>query len=135
MSKAILEQIREGPIASDSVEELESVVKEFPEDPELLKLFADLLAAMGNGEPAAQHYHKASEIFLGVGQLLHAVTAKMLEWRFDRPSRKTLLRFLSSVGVHPHDESPTNKFLQSLWPAELKALFSQFGCHRFPSGH
>ena len=134
MSKAILEQIREGPIASDSVEALESVVKEFPEDPELLKLFADFLAAMGSGESAAQHYGKASEIFLGVGRLLHAVVAKMLEWRYDRPSRKTLLHFLSSIGVHPHDESPVNKFLQSLWPAELKALFSQFSCHRFPSG-
>jgi hypothetical protein len=134
MSNAILEQIREGPFASDSAEALESVVKEFPEDPELLKLFADFLAAMGSGESAAQHYSKASEIFLGVGRLLHAVVAKMLEWRYDRPSRKTLLRFLSSVGVHPHDESPVNKFLQSLWPAELKALFSQFSCHRFPSG-
>jgi len=62
------------------------------------------------------------------------MVAKMLEWRLDRPSRKTLLRFLSAVSVHPHDENPVNRFLQSLLPAELMALFSQFSCHRFPSG-
>jgi len=135
MSKAtILEHILEGPILSDSVEEFGSVVKEFPEDPELLKLFADFLTAKGKKPSAAQHYSKASEIFLGSGRLLHAVVAKMLEWRIDRPPRKTLLRFLSAISVHPHDESPVNRFLQSLVPAELQALFSQFNCDRFPSG-
>jgi len=134
MSKAILEHILEGPIVSDSVEEFGSVVKEFPEDPELLKLFADFLTAKGQGPSAAQHYSKASEIFLGSGRLLHAVVAKMLEWRIDRPPRKTRLRFLSAISVHPHDESPVNRFLQSLLSAELQALFSQFSCNRFPSG-
>jgi len=134
MSKAILERILDGPIASDSVEEFGSVLKEFPEDPELLKLFADFLTAKGKGPSAAQHYSKAAEIFLNSGRLLHAVVAKMLEWRIDRPPRKTLLRFLSAISVHPHDESPVNRFLQSLLSAELHALFSQFSCNRFPSG-
>ena len=134
MSKTILEHILDGSIVLDSVEAFGSVVEEFPENPELLKLFADFLTAKGKGSPAAQHYSRASEIFLGSGRLLHAVVAKMLEWRFDRPSRETLLRFLSAVSVHPHDESPVNRFLQSLLPAELMALFSQFSCHRFPSG-
>ena len=81
--KAILEHILEGPIVGDSVEAFGSVVKEFPEDPELLKLFADFLTAKGKGPSAAQHYSKASEIFLGSGWLLHAVVAKMLEWRIE----------------------------------------------------
>jgi CRP-like cAMP-binding protein len=134
MSKTILEHILDGAIVIDSGEAFASVVKEFPEHPELLKLFADFLTATGKGPSAAQHYSKASEIFLGSGRLLHAVVAKMLEWRFDRPCREALLRFLSAVSVHPHDESPVNRFLQSLLPAELMALFSQFSCHRFPSG-
>jgi CRP-like cAMP-binding protein len=134
MPKAILEHIHEGPIASDSVEAFGSVVKEFPEDPELLKLFADFLTAKGKGPFAAQHYSKASELFLSSGRLLHAVVAKMLEWRIDRPPRKTLLRFLSAISVHPHDESPVNRFLQSLLSTELHALFFQFSCNRFPSG-
>jgi hypothetical protein len=134
MSKAILEHFLEDPTVSGSVEAFGSIINEFPKDPELLKLFADFLSAKGKGQSAAQHYSMASEIFLGTGRLLHAVVAKMLEWRIDKPSRKTLLRFLSAVGVHPHDESPVNRFLQSLWPAELKALFLQFSCNRFPSG-
>jgi len=83
MPKAILEHILEGPIASDSVEAFGSVVKEFPEDPELLKLFADFLTAKGKGPFAAQHYSKASELFLSSGRRLHAVVAKMLEWRIE----------------------------------------------------
>ena len=134
MSKTILEHILDGSIAIDSVETFGSVVKEFPEHPELLKLFADFLADKGKKPSAAQHYNTASEIFLGKGQLLHAVVAKMLEWRIERPSRETLLRFLSDVSVHSHDESPVNRFLQSLLPPELMALFSQFSCHRFASG-
>ena len=133
MSKAILEHILDGSIAIDSVEAFGSILMEFPEHPELLKFFADFLAAKGEGQSAAQHYSEASEIFLGSGRLLHAVVAKMLEWRFNRPCRETLLRFLSAVSVHPHDESPVNRFLQSLVPAELMALFSQFSCNRFPS--
>ena len=99
-----------------------------------LKLFADFLTAKGKGPVAAQHYSKASEIFLSSGRLLHAVVAKVLEWRIDRPPRKTLLRFLSAISVHPHDESPVNRFLQSLLPAEVQTLFSQFSCKRFPPG-
>jgi len=134
MSKAILEHILDGSIVIDSVEVFGSVVKEFPEHPELLKLFADFLIAKGKGPSAVQHYSKASEIFFGQGRYLHAMVAKMLEWRLDRPSRETLLRFLSAVSVHPHDENSVNRFLQSLLPTELMALFSQFSCHRFSSG-
>ena len=134
MPKTILENILNGSIVIDSVETFGSIVKEFPEHPELLKLFAGFLAAKGKGKLAAQHYRKASEIFLGSGRLLHGVVAKMLEWRFDGPCRETLLRFLSTVSVHPHDESPVNRFIQTLLPAELMAFFSRFSCHRFPSG-
>jgi len=134
MSKTILEHILDGSIVIDSVEAFASVVKEFPEHPELLKLFADFLIAKGKEQSATRQYSRASDIFFCQGRHLHAMVAKMLEWRFDRPSRKTLLRFLSAVSVHPHDESPVNRFLQSLLPAELMALFSQFSCHRFPSG-
>lgn len=134
MSKTILEHILDGAIVIDSVETFESVVKEFPENPELLKLFADFLTAKGKGKLAARHYGKASEIFLGSGRLLHAVVARMQGWRSDRPRRETLLRFLSAVSVHPHDESPVNRLLQSLSPAELMALFSRFSCNRFPAG-
>ena len=134
MSHAILEHILDGSIVIDSVDVFGSVVKEFPEHPELQKLFGDFLAARGKGKSAIQHYSVASDIFLDSGRLLHAVAAKMLEWRVDKPSRETLLRFLSAVSVHPHDENPINRFLQSLLPAELMALFSQFSCNRFPSG-
>ena len=134
MSKTILEHILDGSIVIDSVEAFASVVKEFPEHPELLKLFADFLVAKGKKQSATRHYSRASDIFFCQGRHLHAMVAKMLGWRFERPSRKTLLRFLSVVSVHPHDESPVNRFLQSLLPAELMALFSQFSCHRFPSG-
>ena len=134
MSKTILEHILDGSIVIDSVDAFGSVVKEFPGHPELLKLFADFLTTRGKGPSAAPHYSVASEIFLNSGRLLHAVVAKMLEWRFNRPCRETLRRFLSAVSVHPHDESPVNRFLQSLFPAELMALFSKFSCHRFPSG-
>jgi CRP-like cAMP-binding protein len=134
MSEAILDHILEDSTVSDFCEAFGSAEKEFPEDPELLKLFADFLTGKGKGDSAAQHYRKASEMFLGSGRLLHAVVAKMLEWRIDRPSRETLLRFLSAVTVRPHDESPVNRFLQSLLPAELMALFSQFRCNRFPPG-
>ena len=134
MSKAILEHILEGSIVLDSVETFGSVVNEFPEQPELLKLFADFLAARGKKPPAAQQYSAASELFLGKGQLLHAVVAKMLEWQHERPSRETLLRFLSAVGSRSHDGSPVNWFLQTLLPSELMALFSKFSSNRFPSG-
>jgi hypothetical protein len=134
MSKTILEHILDGSIVIDSVETFGSVVEEFPEHPELLILFADFLTAKGKGPSAVPHYSRASEIFLGSGRLLHAVVAKMLEWRLDRPSREKLLRFLSAVSGHPQDENPVNRFIQSLLPAELMALISQFSCHRFPSG-
>ncbi len=134
MSKAILDHILDGSILIDSLDAFESVVQEFPEHPELLKLVADSLAAKGKRQSAAQNYKKASAIFLGSGRLLHAVVVKMLEWRLDRPARESVLGFLSAVRVQPHEGGPVNRFLQSLLPAEQIALFSQFSCNRFPSG-
>jgi hypothetical protein len=100
MSKTILENILNGSIVIDSVQTFGSLMKEFPEHPELLKLFAGFLAAKGKTKLAAQNYGKASEIFLGSGLLLHGVVAKMLEWRFDRPCRETLLRFAECHRKH-----------------------------------
>jgi len=134
MSKAMLEHILEDPTVGGSVEAFGSVINEFPKDPELLKLFADFLAAKGKGAFAAQHYSMTSEVFLGPGRLLLPWSPRCLNGVLTgRPAKRSCVS-PSAVSVHPHDESLVNRFLQSLWPAELKALFLQFSCNRFPSG-
>lgn len=134
MSKAIPEFIVEGAITVTTADAFNSIIRIFPDHPELLRMQGDLLAEQGHRQAAASHYGEAAQFFLRTGRLLPAVVCKSLEWRLERPSRKNMLTFHLTVEIAPHDERPVNRFVQCLAPQERMAVFARFERSRVPAG-
>ncbi len=134
MSKTIPDFVIEGAIAVTTADAFNSIMRLFPDRPELLRMQGDLLAQQGHRQAAANHYEQAAQFFLRSGRLLPAVVCKSLEWRLMRPSRKNVLKFHLSVEIVPHDERPVNRFVQRLTPQERMAVFARFERHQVPAG-
>jgi CRP-like cAMP-binding protein len=134
MKKTIPDFILDGSIVIDAVDVFASVLREFPDRPELLKMYAEMLAANKLEDAAIEHYEKAARLFLDSGRLFPAWMSKILQWRLQKPSREQLLEFHCSVANTAHNGAPVDDFIRSLTPAERMAVFSQFKRRYVPAG-
>lgn len=134
MKKTVPEYILDGSIVVDSVDAYESILKEFPDRPELLKMYAEMLAAEKLKDAAIRQYGQAARLFLDSGRLFQAWVSKILQWRLQRPSREQLLEFHRTITHTAHNGAPVDDFIRSLTPAERMAVFSQFRRMVAPEG-
>ena len=126
MKKTVPEFILDGSIVVDSVEAFGSILKEFPDRPELLKMYAEMLAAKKLKDAAIEQYQQAARLFLDSGRLFQSWVSKILQWRLQRPSREELLEFHRTVANTAQNSAPVDDFIKNLTPAERMAVFSQF---------
>ena len=96
MKKNITEQIVSGSIRINSTEEFERFLKLFPNDPELIKAYADLLSKKKCPDSALKLYRKAAILFLGSGSMIDAVASKIRQWKIAKPADQDGLYALSS---------------------------------------
>ena len=134
MSKTLPDFVVEGAITVTTADAFNSILRLFPDCPELLRMQGDLLAGQGHRAAAACQYDQAAQFFLRTGKLIQAVVCKSLEWRLARPSRKSVLKFHLATEVAPHDERPVNRFVQRLTPQERMAVFARFERFQVPAG-
>ena len=134
MKKTVPEYILDGSIVVDSVDAFASILKEFPDRPELLKIYAEMLAAEKQKDAAIRQYGLAARLFLDSGRLFLAWVSKILQWRLQRPSREQLLDFHRAVADTAHNGAPVDDFIKNLTPAERMAVFSQFRRMVAPAG-
>ncbi len=89
--ESIIEQILNDQIDIDSVEEFETLLDVFPDNPALYRKFADLLAGRKRADAALLAYHKAAALYLDAGMVLQSIVAKIsrVEHRQAFPSRRT----------------------------------------------
>ncbi len=126
MKKTIPQYIIDGSIRIESIEAFRGVLKEFPGRPELLKMYADLLAVCKRTYVAGQHYSEAAHVFLNAGRLFPAWVCKLLQWQLHRPSQEEFLEFHHTLGSTPHNGAPVDRFIKNLSPSERTALFAKF---------
>jgi hypothetical protein len=126
MSKTLPDYILDGSITVNSVEAFNNILQLFPDEPELVRMQADLFAGQDLREAAAGCYDQAARLFLCSGRLLQAIVCKMLEWRLFKPSRSSVLKFHLAVEVAAHVDRPLDIFLQNLSPQERMAVFARF---------
>lgn len=134
MKKTVPEYILDGSIVVDSIDAYESILKEFPDRPELLKIYAEMLAAEKLKDAAIRQYGQAARLFLDSGRLFQAWVSKILQWRLQRPSREQFLEFHHTIAHTAHNGAPVDDFIRSLSPAERMAVFSQFRRVVAPAG-
>ena len=130
----IVEQITCGFINIDSVEEFEELLKDFPDDPALHKIYADLLVKKESLEEAALAYGRAAALYLQSGKLLSAVAAKLSQWRIKSPFYQDAQLFLSALNDDSLPDTPLKLFFEKLSKPEMLGIMKCMENIQVPAG-
>jgi CRP-like cAMP-binding protein len=111
---SVVNRIIDGSITIDSIEEFEDLLKAFPNDPRLHRVFADRLLEVKSIN-AAEEYKTSAKLFIEAGMPLQAITCKIFEWQITKPSKEEGLAFHSALcelaKIVPHNY-PANTMLR-----------------------
>ena len=132
--KSIPEYIINGSIVIDSVEAFKSILKQFPDNPILIKAYSDFLLKNNLFDLAAKNFGEASQRFIEVGNILQAVVSKKLQWRIQPPDEKAVNLFLDSLKNGHFDDIPLKIFFNRLSQEEMLAIINCFVRARLPAG-
>ena len=124
---SVAEQIIDGSITINSIDEFKSILKIFPNDPALQKAFSNLLNKEKRIEEAAKSYDRAAQLFIDAGKLLQAIDSKMLQWKIKPPTPREAQLFYTTLQQGSYYESPLKKFFHRLSYQELVAFVSKLG--------
>jgi hypothetical protein len=132
---SIAAQIVDGTIQIESIEEFDNILKLFPDDPELQRVYSDLLLKKKMSEAAAQSYAKAAKLFVESGMMVQAIVAKSMQWKISPPSDLNEARYFFSVlKKGNYQQTPVNSFFNTIsYPAMLAILYSLVKV-RLPAG-
>jgi CRP-like cAMP-binding protein len=134
MNARLLECIINGSIVINSLEVLRPWITKFPDHPDLLKIYADLLAFNKHRQAAALYYDRAANIFLEEGRFLLAVATKIRQWQSIKPQMEELAAFLSVFQNKTQNGIPTLNFLRNLTSDQLLALYPLVENLCYPAG-
>jgi hypothetical protein len=123
---SIAAQIVDGSITIDSTEEFDNILKLFPDDPELQRVYSDLLVKNNRCDAAAQSYGKAAKLFIDSDMMLPALVSKSLQWKIKPPVHLAEARhFFSMLQKGSYHPTPVNDFFGRLsYPAMLAILYN-----------
>lgn len=131
---SIAKHIVDGSITIDSISEFRSILRIFPNDAALHRVFADLLVRKKSFEAAMRSYSKAATLNIESGMMLQAIICKILEWRLKKPTRQRAQRFYRSLSGGKYHQTPLNVFINSLSFTEFTALVNQMTRVRMAAG-
>ena len=115
---SVVNRIVEGSITIDSVEEFEDLLKAFPNDPKLHRVFADLLTEK-KAINAPDAYNTAATLFLESGMPLQAIACKIIEWSINEPSEVEKRAFHFNICECNAKNFDSQTFFTKLAPDEL----------------
>lgn len=134
MNTRLLEYILNGNIVINSLEVLGHWIKRFPDHPQLLKIYAGLLAANAHMQASANHYGRAAQLFLSEGQFLQGIATKLGQWQAVKPTKEEIEAFISTIKNLSPDAKPATTFWMSLNPDELLDLCQLAEIIFYPAG-
>jgi hypothetical protein len=123
MNTRLLEYILNGSIVINSLDVLGHWVKHFPDNPQLLKIYANLLAANSHLQAAANHYDRVTRIYLKEGQFLSGIATKIAQWQAVKPKKEEVERFISEFQGQASDGKPATAFWKNMTADELLDLY------------
>jgi CRP-like cAMP-binding protein len=129
-----VEHIIDGSIVINSIDLMLDILKKYPAEPYLVRIYADLIFKYKMHEAAAKAYNRAAILFLNSGKMLPAIVAKISQWHIEMPSDQHVKSFLSELNNNHHRDLPIGHFFSKLSIQELKALCSLFENIRLPGG-
>jgi CRP-like cAMP-binding protein len=129
---SVVSRIIDGSITIDSVEEFEDLLKAFPKNPRLHRVFADRLLEE-KSIAAAEEYKTSAKLFIEAGMPLQAITCKIFEWRIIKPSKEEGLAFHSDLCECNPQNIEVQKFFTKLAYEEMIALMAKIVPHNYPA--
>jgi hypothetical protein len=130
----ILTRIIDGSITIDSVAELENLLKAFPRNPWLHKIFADLLKRDKSFYAAADEYGTAAELFMEENMTLQAIVSKTLEWQIIHPSNQEGKAFYLSLHQGRSKNTEVQRFFIKMKYSEIIAFMTELTPRHFSAG-
>jgi len=129
-----IEHVIDGSIVINSIDLMLDILKKYPAEPDLVRIYADLILKYKMHEAAAKAYNRAAILFLNSGKMLPAIVAKISQWHIEMPSDQHVKSFLSELNNSHNRKLPIGHFFSKLSIHELKALCSLFEKIRLPAG-
>lgn len=131
---SIAKHIVDGSLTIDSVKEFRSILRIFPNDPALHRVYADLQARKKSFKVAAASYRKAATLYIESGMMLQAVVCKILEWRLYPPTSLKARRFYQTLNGGKYHETLLNVFFNRLSFQEFAAFINPLKRARIKAG-
>ena len=132
--ESVIEQIIDDQIDINSAEEFENLLEVFPDNADLYRKFADLLAGRKRLDAALLAYHKAATLYLDAGLVLQSIVAKILEWSIVKPSHREGLDFHAMVRRKGGGDMPSQVLFSQLNYEEMVALMLRLARVRMSPG-
>jgi hypothetical protein len=129
----LLQLIANGSIRIEAIQDFRRIISKYPENPELLRIYAARLAADNRTEDAAWAFARAATLFFGAGTHFKGWLCKLLEWRLQRPSGEQLTEVQKTI-MSASPQTGVDEFVQQLTSAERLAIFSKVKFVSVPAG-
>jgi CRP-like cAMP-binding protein len=131
---SLVGRIIDGSVTIDSVTKFEDLLKVFPNDPGLHRVYADLLKKEKSLNAAGDEYGIAAELFIESGMTLQAIVSKILEWQIFKPSQKEGQAFYSALREGGHKDRAVQRFFTGMTYPEMIAFIIELMPRNFPAG-
>jgi hypothetical protein len=131
---SLVNRIIDGSVTIDSVTKFDELLKAFPNNPGLHRVYADLLKKEKSPNAAADAYENAANLFIESGMTLQAIVSKNLEWQIFKPSQQEEQAFYSALHEVSHEESAVQRFFTGMTYPEMMAFITKLMLENFPAG-
>ena len=112
--RSIAKHIVDGTITIDSISEFKSMLQVISDNPALYTAYADLLVKKQRFDEAAASFGLAADQYLGAGQMLPSLVAKIMQWRIKKPSHDEASHYFSRFQQTDFPNTPLKRFFDRL---------------------
>jgi hypothetical protein len=123
-----------GSMKIDSIEEFKKILGTSPDNPALLKIYADLLVQKKIFDEAAGNYKKASTLFIESGMILKAMASRIQEWDLIKSSGRECRSIYFALHEIKSEETPVYDLFARMTYPELVTIMEESEIIHLPAG-
>lgn len=129
----IVQRIIEGSLRLSSVEEFEQLLKNYGNNPDIQREYADFLVQRKSVENAYNAYNKAADLYIQNDKALQAIVAKIRAWSLVKPNHEQGRAFHADVRRTTSGTSALQTFFSDLSYPEFIGIMLRMIRVRFPA--